>query len=65
MTRKKFDKLIRALSYTIATAHGLRQDGKMLRDLAEKNHKDIIKTHGSYAECWAWMKPVRDAYGMK
>ena len=65
MTRKKFDRLCRALSYTMATAHGVRQDGKMLRNLAEKNHKDIIKTYGSYAECWAYWKPVRDAYGMK
>ena len=65
MTRKKFDRLCRALSYTMATAHGLRQDGKLLRNLAKKDHKKIVQEFGSYKACWAYWKPVRDAYGMK
>lgn len=65
MTRKKFDRLCRALSYKMLTAHGQRQDGKALRDLEQKNYKHILDTFGSYAGFWAWIKPVRDAYGMK
>lgn len=65
MTRKKFDKLTRALSFTMTTFHGGKQDGKMLRNLNQKDYSAIIKTHGSYKACWEWMKPVREAYGMK
>jgi hypothetical protein len=64
MTRRKFDKLVRALQFAILTKHGKRQDGEILRKLRLLDHKAIIKEFGSYAAWWDWAKPVRNAYGM-
>ena len=68
MTRKRFMKLTMALSIRISEKHGSKVDGKMLRtqrNSEASKYDDMLKEHGSYQAAWNWMKPVRDAYGMK
>lgn len=66
MTRKRFQKLCMALSVRINEKHGGKVTGEMLRKQRDGMAFDaIIKTHGSYKAAWDWMKPVRDAYGLK
>lgn len=64
MTRKRYKKLVLALSIRICEKDGYKVTGEMLRK-QKLPCTQLLEEYGSYQAIWDWMKPVRDAYGMK
>lgn len=63
MTKKRFNKLFRALMTKMMT--GYPTAGRCIRAAATADpiHKEGAKFK-SYAEAWESLKPIRDDYGM-
>lgn len=62
MTRKRYKKLVMALSIRIAHAHGSKATGDMLKKQRDSMCRESLRDFGSYEAAWEWMKPVRDLY---
>lgn len=61
MTRKRFSKLVLALSCRIAEHNGGHITGEQIRKLKKGEYTCMLTEFGSYQAAWNWMKPVADA----
>ena len=65
MTRRRFEKLTRAMSEQIGKKVGFRVTGDMLRKQRELNAKSYRERFGSYQAAWDSMKDIRDTFGFQ
>jgi len=65
MTRKRYERLVRALTMRIAEKVGFRNDGAVWRHQRDNIADHAIKNFGSYQAAWDARKDMRDFFGFQ